>query len=741
MRQTTVLGLLACVFAVVSMVTVQGNQDTASPNLLGRPLHIDALGAPKPDAPLARRSAPGVDVKIGRSGFEVAGPKTLVSLSGLDTGRADWARFTRGASRRTYFGRETIVVAPQKTEQFLTVDRHQGKRTWRWRLGSPGITPRVGDDGAVSFVRGHALAPVHIAPVQILDAEGAIVTPSDLRWSVRRTGKAWSLELRLDDSRLPAPYVIDPAVITRRSAATSTGSNGSVPNISIYKPIGIAENDVLVAGITVQGNRTITPPTGWQSIRRDVQTTNLTQQLFYKVAASNEPGLYTWTFSASDNAVGGIVPYVGVNTASPIDQSSGNVSTSNSANVVATSITTTGANYMVVGLFGVNKPFTFTPDASMTEEWDRLGTGPSSIASEAADYTAPAGATGNKTAVASGNNAWIAQLVSLKLDTAAPTQALSVTEGTRPDLQFFNSGTNTMYYNPAASGDFTVTSAITDAGASQVTFPALSTTGFTHTAAYSNQVLADEPLAYWRLGEPSGTSAADASGNGNTGTYGGSPTLGATGALAGDTDTATSFDGVNDNVSVPNNAALNLNGSFSIEFWAKQTSFTNTTPGILNKGTLDYGERVPDLRRQHGHPFVQAEQRHARNGCGRPDRRLQALRAHVRRQRLSAGTSTASPGRARHLHSRRMHRRRPLTIGLGDAGQYANDAIDDLAIYQTGTLDDEDRRALQRRHLVQPRRDRHRGAHSRRRTTPSAQRTRPRRGPRRSRASTAPAIR
>ena len=244
---------------------------------------------------------------------------------------------------------------------------------------------------------------------------------------------------------------------------------------------------------------------------------------------------------------------------------------------------------MVVGFFGVNKPFTFTPDASMTEEWDRLGTGPGAIASEAADYTAPAGATGNKTAVASGSNAWIGQLVSLKLDTAAPTQALSVTEGTRPDLQFFNSGTNTMYYNPAASGDFTVTSAITDAGASQVTFPALSTTGFTHTAAYSNQVLADEPLAYWRLGEPSGTSAADASGNGNTGTYGGSPTLGATGALAGDTDTATSFDGVNDNVSVPNNAALNLNGSFSIEFWAKQPH-SRTRPRASST-------RAPRLRR------------------------------------------------------------------------------------------------------------------------------------------------
>ena len=31
--------------------------------------------------------------------------------------------------------------------------------------------------------------------------------------------------------------------------------------------------------------------------------------------------------------------------------------------------------------------------------------------------------------------------------------------------------------------------------------------------SYSQEVLADSPLAYWRLGEASGTTAADASGN------------------------------------------------------------------------------------------------------------------------------------------------------------------------------------------------------------------------------------
>src|SRR6266511_1620949 len=92
MRQATGLGLLAIVLAAVSMGTFQAGQNASSPTLLGHPLHLDALGAPKPDAPLARRPARGVKVRIDRGGFEVAGPKTLVSLSALDTGRAEIGR-------------------------------------------------------------------------------------------------------------------------------------------------------------------------------------------------------------------------------------------------------------------------------------------------------------------------------------------------------------------------------------------------------------------------------------------------------------------------------------------------------------------------------------------------------------------------------------------------------------------------------------------------------------------------
>ena len=57
---------------------------------------------------------------------------------------------------------------------------------------------------------------------------------------------------------------------------------------------------------------------------------------------------------------------------------------------------------------------------------------------------------------------------------------------------------------------------------------------------YSSTIKGDSPAAYWRLGEPSGTNANDEIGIAD-GTYAGSPTLGVTGLLVGDTDTAVTF--------------------------------------------------------------------------------------------------------------------------------------------------------------------------------------------------------
>src|SRR6478609_8595556 len=83
---------------------------------------------------------------------------------------------------------------------------------------------------------------------------------------------------------------------------------------------------------------------------------------------------------------------------------------------------------------------------------------------------------------------------------------------------------------------------------------------------YSSTILSDSPLAYWRLGELSGSSAADASGNAHTGTYTGSVALGLAGAVAGDNDAAAKFDGSSAYVSLPVFSTL---ATWSVEAWVK----------------------------------------------------------------------------------------------------------------------------------------------------------------------------
>src|SRR5437867_3175240 len=74
-------------------------------------------------------------------------------------------------------------------------------------------------------------------------------------------------------------------------------------------------------------------------------------------------------------------------------------------------------------------------------------------------------------------------------------------------------------------------------------------------AAYVDTVTADHPTGYWRLGDSTGTTAVDNSASQVNGTYVGSPALGQTGAVQG--DTAVTFNGTSQYMRVPYTAALN----------------------------------------------------------------------------------------------------------------------------------------------------------------------------------------
>lgn len=79
--------------------------------------------------------------------------------------------------------------------------------------------------------------------------------------------------------------------------------------------------------------------------------------------------------------------------------------------------------------------------------------------------------------------------------------------------------------------------------------------------------------AWYRLGEGSGTIAADASDNKQHGTYAGGATFNQrSGLIFGDSDGAIGFDGTDDYVTLPFGAAVDTANPYTIEFWIEKAS-------------------------------------------------------------------------------------------------------------------------------------------------------------------------
>ena len=201
---------------------------------------------------------------------------------------------------------------------------------------------------------------------------------------------------------------------------------------------------------------------------------------------------------------------------------------------------------------------------------------------------------------------WVATGTSLRPGTARVT----IPENwDRDDLnltyKFYRTGTATPVYTTTASSTFWDTGVVgfTDTGltnGSSYTYkvtatdpdgnvansPDVSVTVTSQAAsAYAQQVLSQSPTLYWRLGEASGTTAVDWA-NLNDGVVGTGVTRNATGAVLGDSDKASTFDGTaNATVSAP--SAAPAPDTFTTEAWIK----TSTTSGgkIIGYGNLATG--------------------------------------------------------------------------------------------------------------------------------------------------------
>lgn len=103
--------------------------------------------------------------------------------------------------------------------------------------------------------------------------------------------------------------------------------------------------------------------------------------------------------------------------------------------------------------------------------------------------------------------------------------------------------------------------------------------------------MADSPVAYWRLGEASGTTAADEVGI-RPGTYEGGFTLGQTGAISGDANKAVILDGVNGSHISIGSVGSGLT-AFTFETWFKTSLDARRA---LFGTTNSYALAIGDLR-------------------------------------------------------------------------------------------------------------------------------------------------
>jgi hypothetical protein len=156
-------------------------------------------------------------------------------------------------------------------------------------------------------------------------------------------------------------------------ALRGIGAGGS-STLTINKPAGVAQNDIMIASINVgPSTATITPPAGWALVRRMDNTNGTSNSLaVYKLlAGAAEPASYTWTLSSGHTgAAGGIQAFSGADPA--IDAENGQTTASGTSHATP-SVNTTYSNTMIITSHGVGATSTWTQPAGMNETADAQG--------------------------------------------------------------------------------------------------------------------------------------------------------------------------------------------------------------------------------------------------------------------------------------------------------------------------------------------------------------------------------
>lgn len=211
-----------------------------------------------------------------------------------------------------------------------------------------------------------------------------------------------------------------PAAEAAPAFQTVATANATTATLTITKPAGVVQNDLLIATLAARGNTTITAPAGWTQVQRQNNGTTQTLAVFYRVATVTDIAAtnYVFNLSASVGVAGAILRYTGADPLAPIDASG--IATGTSATATAPAVTTTVADTTVVWVAGIPNSGALTVPTVPTGTTQRVNAvnNPGGATNDTrlgvADVAqAAAGDTGSG-AFANTSGAWVAATVVLR---------------------------------------------------------------------------------------------------------------------------------------------------------------------------------------------------------------------------------------------------------------------------------------------------------------------------------------
>lgn len=141
------------------------------------------------------------------------------------------------------------------------------------------------------------------------------------------------------------------------SQASVTPTSGTT--ITVSKPTGTVDGDVLIAMISVRASSssTITAPSGWTLVGSAGTASSTRTAVYYRVAGTSEPTSYQWTSDlAITDAVGLILRYTPSAPTTPPGSVDATGMGSLVSPAVAPSVTATGNNDRLIALFSSGTP-------------------------------------------------------------------------------------------------------------------------------------------------------------------------------------------------------------------------------------------------------------------------------------------------------------------------------------------------------------------------------------------------